>query len=616
MRKANRPTPASSTPKRHTSQGARTFKMLGHEGEGGHRARRGFRFQDRWLAFHLLEWVTDESFRGVVNEGIDDVDASWFHNGSSGEQDAFDWRIHQLKDTEITPAILSEILDSFRRKEAQLPATFSRYHVVASRCAKQLRSLPDLLDHARNARDRAGPGSAIGLLAVREFGDKLADLGITADAAFVIDRVELTFRADWLGDSKVFAPQFHLRLAGYGIPRESAAQARDALFGLISESVGKLITRAAVTELLDGFKPNIVVPRKAAPGKLPVAATARRRAHARAELDEPALISVFPGGAVLLRLPGGAYGLVDCGMVAAAQIVAHLAQRKVDTFDFVAISHWDSDRFNGVLSVLGAVKRVRKFLVPSVPGPWSARVSALLDQLRGEGRRRYGIGELAVTNARAVIWELVDGTGRFARVESFAADRFDPATRKGARVGEIGPAWSRNDLCTVFRVTVGDHSFLITSDASIKRWTHLLRRLLGAGESFRADGLTLPRHGSHQSLNQDILGAIADSAGFYAVVDPLRLYGLPHADVLQLVRAGNGEIVVCDPTPVHFLLTHDGLFERRFALGQPRGASALRGGSLAGRLRRNTTRPRADALDPLDPDYGPPPHPRHDVEVL
>jgi hypothetical protein len=31
-----------------------------------------------------------------------------------------------------------------------------------------------------------------------------------------------------------------------------------------------------------------------------------------------------------------------------------------------------------------------------------------------------------------------------------------------------------------------------------------------------------------------------------------------------MIRAANGELLVCDRTPVHLLLTRDGLFERRF----------------------------------------------------
>jgi hypothetical protein len=86
MRKPKRAKPASRpTPKGSASGGAR-FELLGNEALGGHRARKGFRFQDLWIAFHLLDWVTQDDFDGFVNEGLDDVDARWLHDRRRGAQ--------------------------------------------------------------------------------------------------------------------------------------------------------------------------------------------------------------------------------------------------------------------------------------------------------------------------------------------------------------------------------------------------------------------------------------------------------------------------------------------------------------------------------------------------
>jgi beta-lactamase superfamily II metal-dependent hydrolase len=268
---------------------------------------------------------------------------------------------------------------------------------------------------------------------------------------------------------------------------------------------------------------------------------------------------VFSDDAVMLRLPGGVHGLVDCGRAAASWIIPYLEEHKVETFDFIAISHWDADRFRGVTSVVHALRHVGKFLVPSVAGEMNPLVRNVLAYLEIS----EAIGELQATNDRTVIWELVDSTNRIVRVEAFAADRNDPAIWMvpGRRY------MPRNDLCTVFRLSVDDRHFLMTADANVRRWTRLFERQLRPGESLRSDGLTLPRHGSSTSLNKEILHKLADPTGFYAIVDPVPRYGLPHRRVLDLVREENGEIIVCDTTPVHMLLTRDGLFARRFALG-------------------------------------------------
>jgi beta-lactamase superfamily II metal-dependent hydrolase len=539
---------------------------------GGHRARRGFRFQDLWIAFNLLDWVAHDDFRGVVNEGVEDVDASWFRGGQRGRKEgssAFDWKIYQLKDTTITPKLLVEILDAFHRKEAKFPGTWSSYHVVATRAADRLNALPELLRQTRNVIVNYGSNSPLATDVIKDFASRLRRTGVETDAAFVVHRVEFHFDASWVSDTETFSKQFNLRLSGLGILSDRAIEAGQELIALISgEKVGSLLTRETVIELLKRFGPAVSVAAKLVLAKLPAKPKALR-SPARI-LEEPTLVSVFPGGAVLLRLPGGAHGLVDCNMAAASEITRYLDQRKVHTLDFVAISHWHSDRFNGILSVISAVKRVGKLLVPSSLVSQSGQ--RFLDQIASEGLQRYGIGELAVTNARAVIWELVDGTGRSARVEAFAADIGDPDVQHAAKVlakpgFHLDP--NINDYCTVFRVSMGGRSFLITTDATIKRWTDLFKRLLRRGESLRCDGMTVPHHGSKRSLNKHILRTIAEPSGFYAVVDPDHRFALPHRAALDLVRASNGEILVCETAPVHLLLMGDGLFERRFALSRP-----------------------------------------------
>lgn len=542
------------------------FYLLGNEAMGGHRARQGFRFQDLWLAFQLLDWITQQDFHGAVNEGLDDVDASWSRSDKRGGKDDrsnFDWEIHQLKDTSITPKLLTEIFDGFRRKEKQFAGTLSRYHVVATRCMERLNSLPALLRQTRNYLFTHGVGSPVATAAIAEFGQKLTSLGVEVDPDFVVDRVELDFASAWVTQGEVFAKQFHLRLAGHGIIPDQLEDAGKALLALVSgEAVGKLIQRASVVALLDQFKAKVAKPVQQPAAEPATITVLPPPSFTRPGADGPILISILAGGAALLRLSEGRYGLVDCNMTAATQIAAYFDAFKVDAFDFVAITHWDADRFSGLLAVMSAVKHTNKLFLPSPAkvGPYAAQ---FVREIEGERGKRHGIGEVVQTNARSLIWSSSDG--RISRrVETFAADHYDVETRREAH----RPGHSRNDLCSVIRVSIDDHHFLITGDASIKRWNHLLTRLVRPDESFRADGITLPHHGSRHALNKDVLGKIADPSGFYAVVDPAPVYGLPRPDVLKLVREANGEILVADGTPVHLLLTPDGLFERRFGLGR------------------------------------------------
>ena len=86
---------------------------------GGVHARAGFRLQDLWIAFNLLDWVRQDDFRGFKDEGVDDVDVSLFQEGR--RTGPFDWKYYQLKDTLVTLAVLSKVLELFRRKHARFP---------------------------------------------------------------------------------------------------------------------------------------------------------------------------------------------------------------------------------------------------------------------------------------------------------------------------------------------------------------------------------------------------------------------------------------------------------------------------------------------------------------
>jgi putative intracellular protease/amidase len=84
-------------------------------------------------------------------------------------------------------------------------------------------------------------------------------------------------------------------------------------------------------------------------------------------------------------------------------------------------------------------------------------------------------------------------------------------------------------------------------------------------------------------------------------------FRLPDTHVLDLVRTAGGEILVSDSAPVHLLLTHNGLFARRFALSPPADGSMGRPqrGARHGNTLENV--PRTDPLSRLGPEY----HPDH-----
>jgi hypothetical protein len=121
-------------------------------------------------------------------------------------------------------------------------------------------------------------------------------------------------------------------------------------------------------------------------------------------------------------------------------------------------------------------------------------------------------------------------------------------------------------FCDAFdgRSAAGKRRFLATADTTIALWKSVFGTFNILKDFLRSDGVTVPRHGSTRSLNEKILGEIAETGGRYAVLDSAPRYRLPEASVIELMRSAEGEISVCDDEPVHLLLTRDGLFEQRF----------------------------------------------------
>ena len=72
--------------------------LLSPQAMGGVLARRGMAFQDLWLIQMVTGWASDPSFRGFVNEGTEDVEASWFSDEKPPKVISKRW---QMKDRQI-----------------------------------------------------------------------------------------------------------------------------------------------------------------------------------------------------------------------------------------------------------------------------------------------------------------------------------------------------------------------------------------------------------------------------------------------------------------------------------------------------------------------------------
>ncbi|WP_194391256.1 hypothetical protein [Bradyrhizobium sp. CCBAU 51765] len=514
----------------------------------------------------MASWLNDPGFQTIINEGVDDVDVKFFYPAKARQPAITIWETFQLKDTVLNLKTFNEILNNFQRKHRRFPATFAKYHVVTTDCVERLRGIQAILKKTKQLIVNYGPRSQIGKGAVHELTKKLKTLRIAVKANFLLSHVYLDFQASWCGgDNDHFDEVFHRSLIGIGVSAERTAEVGGRLLSLISSPpAGASISRAFALNILAEAKPG-------EPAGLPLSLRQPLVAKAQGVFDKgrPAYvginvrpdvycrISLFPGGSALIGFSNGTFGLIDCGRVSSSRIIPFLYERGIEALEFIAISHWHVDRYDGVLSIASTLKSVRQLWIPQYEYIPKAQRPRFFDQLDLLTAKHPKLLNVIPEQARTTLYRSSKRSARpTAVVEAFRANAGIPIERM--RSGQAA-----NDLGSVFRISVGARAFLLTADTTIALWRSLLKAF-GGCRMFKSDGITVPRAGSKAYMNREILRDITETGGFYAVLNPDPRFRLPDAEVVELIRSEQGEILLCDDEPIHLMLTNDGLFEQRF----------------------------------------------------
>jgi competence protein ComEC len=217
-------------------------------------------------------------------------------------------------------------------------------------------------------------------------------------------------------------------------------------------------------------------------------------------------LSVGQGDALLLEGSCCAM-MVDVGKDSMG-IVDTLRNRRIDTLDWVVITHLDRDHFGGMLEILTeGYPAIKKILI----GPDSKR-----------GYYQDSLLRLLDTG---------ESTGQF-KVESIArGDTISMECLKPFRAHVLWPplystATSSNEQSLVLRLFAGEHSLLLMADADtiveeelVKRQAHLETSILKVGH--------------HGSATSSSLLFLATARPEYAVISSgANPYGHPHQKVI------------------------------------------------------------------------------------
>ncbi len=210
--------------------------------------------------------------------------------------------------------------------------------------------------------------------------------------------------------------------------------------------------------------------------------------------------------AVLIQTPNGAQILIDGGRYP-SRLLQDLAARMPfydRTLEYVIVTQPNFYNYGALPEVL------ERYSIGTVWTNGHENLSAAYKALRAGLDRATLSLDVAARNR----WTTPDGV----RLEVL-----HPQAKPS-----IGDRWG--DVALVLRVTYGDVSFLLTSDANPRAQADMLE----AGLDVRADVLQLPMHGTEFSLDPAFYEAVgADALALQA--DPANLRGDPHPDTIALI---------------------------------------------------------------------------------
>ena len=136
-----------ATPKkpRKKKAPANPSSLLSPQAMGGIIAGKGFDFQTRYAACHLPLWLTEGTFQQFFFEGMGDIDVRYIDNGKSS-------RLHiQVKDHEVAPAELKEVVKHFQSLDANMPGVYKTFTLACPSLSAKAQPIENGLSRLRNA---------------------------------------------------------------------------------------------------------------------------------------------------------------------------------------------------------------------------------------------------------------------------------------------------------------------------------------------------------------------------------------------------------------------------------------------------------------------------------
>ncbi|MFT3786032.1 MAG: SAVED domain-containing protein [Tepidisphaeraceae bacterium] len=163
----------------------RPGSLLTPESVGGIVGGKGFDFQTRYAACHLPLWLAEGSFHELFHEGTGDIDIRFLEAGKATRNHI------QIKDHEVSLSEFKEVLENFRRLDAEFSGIYKRFTLASTQLAKALRPLETGLSRWRGAKPFYEDVPHALLPTEQDVDERIAKLGLADHAEFIREKLDL-----------------------------------------------------------------------------------------------------------------------------------------------------------------------------------------------------------------------------------------------------------------------------------------------------------------------------------------------------------------------------------------------------------------------------------------
>jgi len=272
------------------------------------------------------------------------------------------------------------------------------------------------------------------------------------------------------------------------------------------------------------------------------------------------IFDVGQGDSILLELPDGSWGVVDCKMRAGAAqppALGYLRDRGVERLAFVCLTHPHEDHYSGLPKILEYFgNNIDEFWCFRLDSQHWAKFFKVRDNAATTPSRKYQVRQLAEIFQRVEDLDLfaedrvrlVDANHHIPNMGDVAIDCLAPSPKELSGYLSSLSRWvnhpeeykaDENCLSVVLRIRYGVTCVLLGSDASSESWMNINKYSLKFGDSILSNLVKVSHHGSKEGYFKGAWQTMSSPAFTHGAISAGGRYGHPSDVVLSgLVKSG------------------------------------------------------------------------------